>query len=302
MKTSTSDLTPPPAPSFDFSHLQSVRVLPKHCSHLHLIQVGCGGIGAQLATSTARIARECSRLYEHVRISFFDGDCVEDKNIRRQNFCMSEVGQNKAEALAFRLNVAWGLDIEAYPTHFTGRNYTERDRDDTLTILLGCVDTTAGRATMHRTIVNQTSEDAGQIWWIDGGCLSVHGQVCVGNTGRPDVLAKSFNLPNLCTALPSPGWLHPELLTPDPEERPRRRQSCAELAIQDPQSLTINTLIAAHMADYLLRLLTNSLRRFATYLDMDSGSVRSLAITPNQIQRAVPDLVPERHSRRPWPN
>lgn len=287
-------IVPPPATILDLSHLQSVRVLPKHCSHLHIIQVGCGGIGSQLATSTARIARECVRRYEHVQISFYDGDHIEEKNIRRQNFCSSEVGKNKAEALAYRLNMAWGLDIEAYPLHFTGKTLINRDRDSTLTILLGCVDTTASRVTLHHAIANQLPEDNGQIWWIDGGNFSVQGQVCIGNTGRSDVLANSFNLPNVCTSLPSPGWVHTELLKAPPAEQPRRHRSCADLAIHDPQSLTINMMIAGHMADYLLRLLvTQDLRRFATYLDMNSGSVRSLAITPTVIQRAISDHAPE---------
>ncbi len=279
----------PDSPTLDFSHLQSIRILPKSCTALHLIQIGCGGVGAQLATSTARIARECHRLYERVRISMFDGDRIEEKNIRRQNFCESEVGQNKAESVAYRLNMAWGLDIEAFPLHFEGRHSHLGDRENTLTVLLGCVDTAAGRATLHRAIANQTPEDDGQLWWIDGGCLHVHGQICLGNTGRPDVLARSFDIPNICQALPSPAWVHPELLTPLPDEQPRRRRSCADLAISDPQSLTINGVIAAHMADYLLRLVvTKDLRRFATYIDMESGSVRSLAITPTQVQRSTP--------------
>lgn len=283
-----------PLPALDLSHLQSVRVLPKSCPNLHMIQVGCGGIGAYLAGSTARIARECVRLFEHVRISFFDGDQIEEKNIRRQNFCQSEVGQNKAETLAFRLNAAWGLNIEAVPLHFDGSYHHLGTRNETLTILLGCVDTAAARQTMHRAIADQTLERDGQIWWIDGGNGSVHGQVCVGNTGRADVLAKGFDLPTVCTALPSPAWLHPELLTPLPDEHPRRRQSCADLAILDPQSLTINSVIAAHMSDYVLRLVTRDLRRFATYIDMDSGSVRSLAITPTQLQRSIPPSSSER--------
>lgn len=289
---------PPATPTLDFSHLHSVRLLPKHCTELHLIQVGCGGIGAQLASSTARIARECQRLYESVRISFFDGDLVEQKNIRRQNFCDSEVGQNKAEAVAYRLNMAWGLDIAAFPTDFKGNRDDVNDRHNTLTILLGCVDTAAARHTLHLAIAEQTPEHDGQVWWLDGGNLSVHGQICLGNTGRPDVLARSFDLPNICQALPSPAVLHPELLKSLPDEQPEKRQSCADLAIRDPQSLTINTVIAAHMADYLLRLVvTKDLRRFATYIDMDSGSVRSLAITPTQVQRSTPTLSIESSAR-----
>ena len=32
----------------DLSHTHAVKVLPKQCPHLRLIQIGCGGIGAFL--------------------------------------------------------------------------------------------------------------------------------------------------------------------------------------------------------------------------------------------------------------
>lgn len=278
----------PEAPTLDFSHLRAVHILPKHCPELHLIQVGCGGIGAQLAASTARIARECQRLYQHVRISFYDGDTVEEKNLIRQQFCEAEVGRNKAEALAYRLNLAWGLAIEAYPNNFTRLQHGFGNTPDTLTILLGGVDNASARKSLHYVIANQEPEHTGQVWWIDAGNLSHHGQILIGNTGRLDVLSRGFTIPNICTALPSPALLHPELLKSLPDEKPTRRQSCADLALRDPQSLTINAVIAAHMSDYLLRLvLTKDLRRFATYIDMESGSVRSLAITRTQLEQSL---------------
>ena len=42
----------------DLSHVHAVNVLPKQCQRLHLIQIGCGGIGAFLGIHVARLARE----------------------------------------------------------------------------------------------------------------------------------------------------------------------------------------------------------------------------------------------------
>lgn len=271
----------------NLSHLHAARVLPKRCPSLRLIQVGCGGIGAFLGTSTARLARECQSQYEDITIQFFDGDTVEERNIRRQNFCLAEVGQNKAESLAYRLNAAWGLSIEAYPRHF--KSGDAEPAHDTLTVLLGCVDNGRARRALHQTLAPyEHHENDAQCWWIDAGNHSVTAQVLIGNLARLGNVQDSFPLPTICQSLPSPALLHPELLTIQPEEAPRPKQSCAELAAADPQSLTINAIVAAHMADYLLRLLiTKDLRRFATYIDMNTGSARSLPTTPEQVAQAL---------------
>jgi len=276
-------------PSIDLSHLHARTVFTRRCTSLHLIQVGCGGTGGMLALHTARIAREALHRYQSVSVTFIDPDIVEDKNIRRQNFCPSEVGLNKAETLAYRLNAAWGLNIKAIPHRYTPDLLTDKV-SDCLTILLGCVDNAAARRALHQTLLktNRFQNDISSIWWIDGGNSKTTGQVLLGNATTPDLLKNSFSLNNICTNLPSPALLHPELLISKPDEQVRRQRSCAELAMADPQSLTINSIIAAHMADYLLRLtLTNDLRRFATYIDMGTGSIRSLAITPDQLRQAL---------------
>ena len=274
--------------ALNLSYLNARRVLPQQCRSLHLIQVGCGGIGGQLAPSTARIAKECQTRFEHVDVSFYDGDTVEDKNIRRQQFCEAEIGRNKADSLAFRLNMAWGMDIIANPTHLTKDTMHSITKYDTLTILLGCVDNANARRVLHAHLSRQHPETNSPVWWIDGGCIRTQGQILIGNTQRIEQLKAGFTLPGVITTLPSPALLHPELLKKQADERPRRRQSCAKHAITDPQSLTINGIVAAHMADYLLRLLvTKDLTRFATYIDMNSGSVRSLYNTDTQLEQSL---------------
>ena len=287
MRTSTPQLKAVDSPNpIDFSHALASRIVPRHCARLHLIQVGCGGTGAHLASHTARIGRECRAHYEEVRITFYDHDTIEPKNIRRQQFCEAEVGYNKAEVLAYRLNTGWGLEIEAVPHKFTTKSLTF-SHNDTLTILLGCVDNAAARKALHRALT-PSSFSPGQTWWLDAGCTYAQAQVLIGNTTDPDRLRHSFDLPGICQSLPSPGWLHPELLSPSKDDLMPTRQTCADRAPNEPQSLTINALAAAHMADYLLRLLlTHDLRRYATYLDMNTGSVRSLATTDKLLDSFV---------------
>jgi hypothetical protein len=54
----------------------------------------------------------------------------------------------------------------------------------------------------------------------------------------------------------------------------------------DEQGLTINQTIASVAADYLVRLLlTQNLDKFQTYIDLNSGSMKSTYITPANIRR-----------------
>jgi hypothetical protein len=65
-----------------------------------------------------------------------------------KTFVQAEVGHNKAEALAFRLSTAWGIPIRAFLAAFLGER--GQSEYDTLTILLGCVDTTKARRSLHQ--------------------------------------------------------------------------------------------------------------------------------------------------------
>lgn len=56
-------------------------------------------------------------------------------------------------------------------------------------------------------------------------------------------------------------------------------ESCAELATREAQSLMINQMMAGWMANYLTRLLVSrDLDIYATYIDLVTGSARSMAI------------------------
>src|SRR5574338_1106728 len=85
---------------------------------IHLI--GCGGTGSWLAPHLARITKLLQEVHHlNVRLAFWDYDAVEEKNIFRQNFCEAEIGLNKAETLARRFGLAWGIEIIAGPIPFS---------------------------------------------------------------------------------------------------------------------------------------------------------------------------------------
>ena len=102
---------------------------------------------------------------------------------------------------------------------------------------------------------------------------------------------KAFVLPDRCNALPAPSLQYPDLLAPRPEERQSaaRRMSCEQMALANAQSLTVNQMVAAIAADYLVGLtLTQQLKSFATYFDLGSKSMRSRYVTPEALAAFAP--------------
>jgi len=249
---------------------------------LHL--VGCGGTGSWLAPDIARIAlllRE--KFHKAVTVVFQDMDVVEEKNVFRQNFCYAEIGKYKAATLAARYGHAWGIETIALTDPFKSKPKCEYN---SLYVLIGCVDNAQARTGLHESLYT-TSWTHSNFVWLDCGNTKNYGQILVGTEYRTDrELPDPFVVNEHCTWLPSPAIQHPELLVPLPEEiQPEGNLSCAELALQDSQGLSINKRVAAEAADFLIKMLiTQNLQRFACYMDLESGSTRSLYITPNQLK------------------
>ena len=85
-----------------------------------------------------------------------------------------------------------------------------------------------------------------------------------------------------CARLPSPVLLVPDILKPKPEEL-TNNLSCAEMAVLNLQSESVNVRVAAEAADYLYRMVAGNLKRFAIYFDLESGAARSLYITQQSV-------------------
>lgn len=237
----------------------------------HLVTlVGCGGTGSFLALHLARLAYHARQRHGlDVGLCLVDPDHVEEKNIGRQNVCPAEIGQNKARALATRYSVAFGLEIFFAERPFD--NSVVLNQHNAFTLIVGAVDNAAARKIIHAT----TCDGGSRWWWLDCGNHDHAGQVLLGN--RDDLDAPEISPLGFCSGLPLPSVQHPELLTVQPT---RRAESCADLALADAQSLMINQAMATYAAQYIYRLiLTRDLDIYATYVDLVSGSARSLPIT-----------------------
>lgn len=247
--------------------------------------VGCGGTGSHIAQALARIAAHTRHGREQLRLVFLDGDHVEEKNVGRQLFGPGDVGQNKAIALAARFNHLFGLAIEAIPAMATqtllqeirtdGQRVRASIRPAGVGLLIGAVDSAAGRRVLATTL------SASKHWqlWLDSGNHEASGQVVIGSETEAEGLADAIKL-GLCTKLPAPSLVYPELLG----RTVQRRQDCAEAVEQNIQALMVNQMMGAIVAEYLAQIvLHRRLTAFQTTVDLRTLSMRSTPITASAI-------------------
>ncbi len=293
--------------NLDLSFARAAPVLPKEFNKVKIFIIGGGGTGSYAAMATARLGFELQRIGKAVDIIIIDPDRVESGNIPRSNFCAAEIGRFKAQTLAERITLAWGLEISHinekldYEKHIKpgGNGFKE------LTVLVGCVDNHLARREIHRALEESNryiSRDVPEMWWIDGGNGKSSGQVLIGSSVKKDKPKNYFTTSTICKKLPAPSVIHPELL--ENQELPKRRErverlSCPELVRLGEQSLNINSRVAVEIGEMLTELLlTNGLRRFVTYFDLESGTSHSLYCTPEHIEKALKQAAGEISSKK----
>lgn len=258
----------------DAIHARSILLPVTKDITIHLI--GNGGTGSWLAPHLARIAKLLQDVHQvGVRLIFWDPDTVEEKNIFRQNFCEAEIGANKAETLARRYGLAWGIEIMAMSIPFSRdaiyrNSLGSRYGDSSMPVFITCVDNNRARQEVAKTCAETDS------WWLDCGNIKTAGQVSIGrslSSSEPDPL----RFPSMTTWVPLPSMQFPGILQQETEDRNEEvsysGMSCADIALVDEQGLSINHVIASAAAAMLMKLLvTKDLQHHCAYVSIDSGA------------------------------
>lgn len=279
--------------NIDLSFAQAAVVMPREYSSLRFVVVGAGGTGSFVIPAVARLMFELKQQQNKpVEMLIVDPDVVENGNIPRSNFCTAEVGSFKAQTLAKRMALAWGLECHYANELFDTEKHLKAGASDyrTLTVIIGCVDNHFARRDIHAALDahRQYSEsDAPSLWWIDGGNGRASGQVVLGSTTKRNKPEQHFTGTSICRSLPAPSLIHPDLLQAEKWSRSEETSllSCPDRIRLGEQSLNINQRVAIEMTEMLTEMfLTRSLKRFATYFDLDSGTCRSVYCTPEQIR------------------
>jgi PRTRC genetic system ThiF family protein len=284
--------------NLDYLHALSIAV--PTAKTVNMVLVGCGGTGSWLAPTVVRVARLLREKFQtKTAVTFIDPDVVEPKNCYRQNFCEAEVGRNKAETLAFRYGLAWGMEVAAYPYGVEGINFLKVEKryqsSAEVHVVIGCVDSGKARRDIGKHLVDHGREGLGPFFWLDCGNGKQSGQVMLGGFSyerhpryQEHDKKPMFPMPGYCTWSPWPQEQMPDLLEEDGAVKaPDENLSCADLALLDSQGLTINQAMAAQASDFLIRLLvTHNLNRYATFIDLAAGTTISRYLTENWLRSA----------------
>jgi PRTRC genetic system ThiF family protein len=236
--------------------------------------VGCGGTGAAVARSVARMVYDMREARLHTpQVVLIDPDIVESHNVGRQLFTEADVGQPKALILMRRFNLALGLNMSAICEAVDAQRHFERWGN----LIVGCVDNHLARRELAKV---------SSAVWIDSGNHASAGQVVIGNTGDRDLVLRQLNGRNAKVAyLPHAGLLFPALLEPEAEPAPQPQMSCAELVAARSQELLVNDWMAVATAQYIYKLLHRQpITSFATFISSDGMSAKSMLIVADEIR------------------
>ena len=247
-----------------------------------LLVIGCGGTGGWVVPHLARLVKSLGV----GSLSIADGDVVEAKNLGRQNFVETDLGENKAVALAKRYSGAFGIPIRAIPGMLLDDRGMTRQSPQ---IVIGCVDSHKAR----RTIAEYMSQSY-ECVWIDAGNEGVAGQVILGYTGPVGNVRGAGPTP---LALPTISQLLP--LPIDGEVRP----SCAELLEVTEQVSTVNVMAASIIANFTrlvledvkregLRQRPKGLDHHCVFFNVGNGGFTTVYNTVATLQKARQPMCP----------
>lgn len=244
---------------------------------------GCGGTGSQMMSGLGALALALRERDIRTDITFVDPDRVEEKNVGRQLFTRADIGKPKAQVLAERMLVAYGLPVA--PMVYTFADTTRLAVDDTeaLPLLIGAVDNPAARAAMD----DMVKRCKGQLWWLDCGNSNASGQVALGNVAEAKRMKGSVAL-GLTDRLPAPSLVYPDLVQTPKVKKPKRAASCAELTAAGEQSLMVNRLVAAWACQLLYDfLILREVKWFALAFNASWGGTTTYPLDAPTLARAT---------------
>lgn len=233
--------------------------------------IGLGGTGSQVARIVGRIVYDMQRNRRHAPdILLIDPDKVEEKNVGRQLFAPSDVGQYKAEIVGKRLNYALGLSTRWIPDAVDAKRHFDRYGSN---LVISCVDNHLARREIYKISGIH----------ISGGNHVDAGQVILSNSDDPDLVRRYLDDEKV-RYLPKEGLLFPALLDPEPQPQPQNL-SCSELVATGEQDLLVNDWMATIIGQYVYKLLHRQpIHSFLTYINADGMAVRSVPICREELE------------------
>jgi PRTRC genetic system ThiF family protein len=222
----------------------------------NILVIGCGGTGSYIIPNLVRLIASSKT---PICLTLADADVVEEKNLLRQNFIKSDIGKNKAEALAKRYSSAFGLQIQFIPQYLEsadsiGKALSSAQMNNinygaTPPLIISCVDNIKARKFMVDALVKYYPACG---YLVDCGNEDVAGQVLISClTNRIDLDAGIFPTPHLFQVFP-------ELNERAKTDKLASELSCAEMAESSPQFGFVNLNAATFALNMIYDLLNKN--------------------------------------------
>lgn len=246
----------------------------------NILIIGCGGTGAYVISHLSRLLGILNKNnkkmgIENISLFLADGDMVESKNLGRQHFIISDVGKNKASALAERYSNAFGIEINVIPNDIeklSDFSFLLKMKKNSASgdLVVGCVDNNASRKVINEWFCCDKNNDVDISWrprfWIDCGNEEKSGQVICGynppargSYGSYKLCPRTFTidpaalLPAGEFSLPSVAEIYPEIMSG--ESKLNSELSCAERAISAPQNMQTNVTASTLALNYIQKII-----------------------------------------------
>ena len=220
-------------------------------NNLSIYLIGTGGTGGFAFTNLARLLAVAN-----VPISIFDGDIVEPKNLKRQQFGKADIDSPKAQALA---DWASYTILDCPPIGVINDYVTDSDEllagiclstpDDAVPLIISAVDNVA-----TRKLINQALEDLPEYIAIDSGNHDQGGQVVL-TTNLEVVESQGFETPKQ-VKLANMLQVYPEIANID-DKNPGLEQSCDDVVESEPQAMMANSRNGDIIANLVMSILGN---------------------------------------------
>ena len=222
-------------------------------------------------------------------MTLMDGDIISPTNCVRQPFSRSEIGLYTTVVLVNRINIFWGLNWEAVPTHLSDRKALSPSYENGIGrthIVIGCVDTRAARAVIRDATANYSSVN----YWLDIGNNADSGQF---------ILGEPLNQVNrrARTRLRTVAEWFPEIVDAslDNDGLP----SCSAAEAIERQEPFVNPTLAQHALALLARLFRYGMTSYyGGFINLLTGRCASLSVDPPLWSHAAARRRRERAIRR----
>lgn len=198
----------------------------------HIIIIGCGGTGGNLATRLCQFLVGVPK--DRYLVTLVDEDSVSLSNLCRQPYLYEDLNKCKSEALASLLSQSLELNIRAVPRYINSwedieqyvKTSHELYNDERwcgkfpVPVICGCVDNMHARKCMHEYF-----EKTDTVIYIDSGNEFSYGEVVFGAKKKGKVLSpdKTFYFPDMFEQA---------------DLTPRSEESCEDLNSSDDRSLS----------------------------------------------------------------